>query len=109
MDYTQQLAALARTLKQLLLASYGLYPDDIGRELASAVTHLGGSELSLLLADYDQRVLVSFAAADDRTYDIEGSGPGEAFRLERVIAEPLGGGRRQIGRASCRERGCQSV
>src|SRR3546814_19549537 len=92
MDYTQQLAALARTLKQLLLASYGLYPDDIERELASDVPHLGGSELSLLLADYDQRVLVSFAAADDSTPDIAGSGPGEAFAPARRIEDTRGGG-----------------
>src|SRR3546814_6569098 len=50
------------------------------------------------ISDWSSDVCSSdlFAAADDRTYDIEGSGPGESFRLERVIEEPLGGGRRLL-------------
>src|SRR3546814_500561 len=50
------------------------------------------------ISDWSSDVCSSdlFAAADDRTYDIEGSGPGEAFRLERVVEEPLGGGRRRL-------------
>ena len=54
------MAALGCALKQLLLASYGLYPADVAGELADACRHLGGDEVVLLLADYDQHSLVGF-------------------------------------------------
>ena len=57
--------------------------------------HLGGSDVSLLLADYDQRSLVGFEG-DDRTFPIDGPGPGLAFRHEVVVDEPLDGQRRRL-------------
>jgi hypothetical protein len=92
----EELAALARTLQQLLLASYGLYPTDLARELGDAVGHLGGEDLVLLLSDYDQQVLVGFEPDDDRTYPIDGDGPGLAYRHEVIVDEDLGDGRERI-------------
>lgn len=80
MEEIDALVGLARTLEQLLLASYGLYPQDLAREVASAARHLGGDEVVLLLADYEQHMLVAFDDSDDRTYSIDESGPGRAFR-----------------------------
>ena len=83
-------------MKQLLLASYGLYPADLARELADACGHLGGEEVVLLLSDYDQQALVGFDRDDDRTFLVDGPGPGQAFRHERVVEEPLSDGRRRL-------------
>ena len=80
--------ALGRALQQLLLASYGLYPDDLENEVRAASVHLGGEDVVLLLADYDQRFLVGFEQ-DDRTFSIDGPGPGLAFRHEVAVEEPL--------------------
>ena len=79
MEASDQFAALGRALQQLLLASYGLYPNDLESEVRLASVHLGGEDVMLLLADYDQRFLVRFEH-DDRTFSIDGPGPGEAFR-----------------------------
>jgi hypothetical protein len=89
-------ARLGRALKQLLLASYGLYPADLARELADAARHLGGAEVALLLSDYDQQVLVGFDVDDPTTYAIDADGPGEAFRHEVVIEEHRPDGRRRL-------------
>ena len=86
---------LGRALQQVLLASYGLYADDLVREVADAASHLGGEDVILLLADYDQRVLVGFEGDDDRTFPIEGHGPGLAFRQEIAVEEMLPAGRRR--------------
>jgi hypothetical protein len=48
-DEIEALAGLAKVLKQLLLASYGLYPQDLAGEVASAARHLGGDDVMLLL------------------------------------------------------------
>lgn len=95
MDDTEELAALGLTLQQLLLASYGLYPTDLAREVRDAVRHLDGEDVVLLLSDYDQEVLVGFEPDDDRTYPIDGEGPGLAFRREAIVVEELGGGRQR--------------
>ena len=97
MDERGQLAALGSALKQLLLASYGLYPADVARELAEACRHLGGYDVVLLLADYDQHSLVGFDRDDDRTFPVEGPGPGRAFRHEVVVEEASGADGRRFG------------
>jgi Stage II sporulation protein E (SpoIIE) len=86
---------LGRALQQMLLASYGLYAEDLVREVTDAVRHVGGEEVILLLADYDQRMLLGFEEADDRTFPIEGAGPGLAFRQEIAVEELLPAGRRR--------------
>ena len=96
MDEPGQLAALGSALKQLLLASYGLYPTDLARELAEACRRLGGYDVVLLLADYDQHSLVAFDLDDDLTFPVEGPGPGRAFRHEVVVEEPSGAGGRRL-------------
>jgi serine phosphatase RsbU (regulator of sigma subunit) len=96
LDEIAQLAALARVLKQLLLASYGLYPEDLSRELADAARHLGGEDVVLLLSDYDQHELIGFDWDDGRTYPIDGPGPGAAFRQETVVEEVADDGRRRL-------------
>ena len=83
-------------LQQLLLASYGMYPEDLAREVADAARHLGGDEVVLLLADYDQRALVAFDVGDDRMFDIDGPGPGAAFRGEVLVEEVATDGRRRL-------------
>jgi serine phosphatase RsbU (regulator of sigma subunit) len=92
----EELAALGAALKDLLLASYGLYPSDLARVVAEASRHLGGDEVVLLLADYDQHSLVGFDSDDDREFPVEGPGPGLAFRHESVVQEDLGGARRRL-------------
>ena len=72
-------SGFAGALKQLLLASYGLYPADLAREVADAAGRLGGEDVIVLLSDYDQRALVGFESDDDRTFAIDGPGPGLAF------------------------------
>jgi Stage II sporulation protein E (SpoIIE) len=94
MDETEQLAALARVLKQLLLASYGLRPNDLAREVASAVGHLGASDAILLLADYDQQDLVAFDSGDDTRHPIDETVAGLAYREERTVEEHTTTGRR---------------
>ena len=89
-------AGLGRALKQLLLASYGLYPADLAREVADAARHMGGEDVTVLLSDYDQRTLVGFDRYDDRTFPIDGSGPGLAFRHEVMVDEALSDGRRRL-------------
>src|SRR4051794_25998974 len=96
MDDTQQLAALARALVQLLRASYGLYPTDLAAEVADACRHLGGRDVRLLLADYDQQSLVGFDRDDEEQFLVDGPGPGLAFRRETVVFEPLAGGHRRM-------------
>jgi serine phosphatase RsbU (regulator of sigma subunit) len=91
-----QSAALGYALKQLLLASYGLYPADVARELADACRHLGGDEVVLLLADYDQHSLVGFEQDSDRAFLVEGPGPGLAFRHEVVVEDELRPGARRL-------------
>ena len=87
---------LREALQQLLLASYGLYPEDLAREVADVASHLGGDDVMLLLADYDQRTLVSFDADDERAFEIDGPGPGLAFRHETVLEDTLTGGQRRL-------------
>jgi serine phosphatase RsbU (regulator of sigma subunit) len=96
MDETTQFAALGRALSELLLASYGLYPDDLARAVARVSRHLGGDQVVLLLCDFDQRSLVGFDRDDDRVFPIDGPGPGLAFRHELVVEERLGGRRRRL-------------
>jgi hypothetical protein len=96
MEESDQLAGVGRALKQLLLASYGLYPTDLSAELADACRHLGGREVTLLLVDYDQTVLVGFDADDERSFPIDGPGPAQAFRDELVVDEPLGPDQRAL-------------
>jgi hypothetical protein len=93
-DQTDQLVALVRALGHLLRASQGLYASDLARETAVACHHLGGDDVVLLLADYDQHSLVAFDQDDDRTFPVEGPGPGLAFRHETVVEEALGTARR---------------
>ena len=90
---SDQFAALGRALHQLLLASYGLNPADLEVEVRRAAAHLGGEDVMLLLADYDQHFLVGFEQ-DDQTFPIDGPGPGLAFRHEVAVEEPLDGARR---------------
>ncbi len=90
------LDGLGRALRQLLLASYGLYAEDLAREVADAARHLGGAEVDLLLADYDQRTLVGYEPGDGREHDIDGPGPGLAFRHEKVLDDALPDGRRRL-------------
>jgi hypothetical protein len=90
------LAGLGRVLQDLLLASYGMYPEDLEREVVEAARHLGGSDVVLLVADYDQQVLVGFNRADERRFLIDGPGPGLSYRQERVVEEKLGDGRRRL-------------
>lgn len=90
------LAGLGRVLQHLLLASYGMYPEDLERELNAAVRHLGGDDVVLLLADYDQQLLVGFNRTDERRFLIDGPGPGLSYRQERVIEEALDDGRRRL-------------
>jgi hypothetical protein len=96
LDTDEDLAALARVLRQLLLASYGMYPDDLAAEVADACRHLGASEVVVLLVDHDQDLLVAFAEGDDRTYMVDDPGPGDAFREERIVVEPAGRGSRRL-------------
>ena len=93
MEPANQLIGLGQALRQLLLASYGLYPADLAAEVAAACRHLGGREVSLLLADYDQVSLVGFEVGDERSSPIDGPGAGEAFRDEVVVVEARSGGR----------------
>jgi hypothetical protein len=95
-EETEQLAALARTLSQLLRASYGLHPADLASEVADASRHLGGHDVQLLLADYDQHALVGFDADDERTFLIDGPGPGLAFRHETMVEQAVVRGRRRL-------------
>jgi hypothetical protein len=91
----EELAGLARALQQMLLASYGLYPTDLVRELADALGHLGGEDVVLLLSDYDQELLIGFEPDDDRSFRIDDDGPGLAYRHEVVVTEALDGGRQR--------------
>jgi hypothetical protein len=50
----------------------------------------------LLLSDYDQDSLVAFDHDDDRTFPVEGPGPGLAFRHEIVVEEALGTAARRL-------------
>ncbi len=91
-------AGLGRALQKLLLASYGLYPADLAREVSDAARHLGGEDIMVLLSDYDQRTLVGFDFDDDRTFPVDGPGPGHAFRHEIMVEEPLPAGGRRCSR-----------
>ena len=91
-----EVEGLGRALKQVLLASYGLYPADLAHEVADAARHLGGEDVIILLSDYDQRKLVGFDNDDDRTFPIDEPGPGLAFRHEVAVEQSLGGGRRRL-------------
>ena len=93
---SDQLAGVGRALKQLLLGSYGLYPDDLNSEVADACRHLGGQDVTLLLADYDQMFLVGFDSDDERSFPIDGPGPAQAFRDEVVVEERPSPNRRAL-------------
>jgi hypothetical protein len=95
-EETAQLAALGRALRDFLLASYGLHPADLPRAAAEACRHLGGDEVILLLSDYDQHVLAAFDPDDDRTFPIDGPGPGHAFRHDVIVEELLDTTRRRL-------------
>jgi hypothetical protein len=90
------LAGLGRALQQLLLASYGMYPEDLQRQVSDAAGHLGGEDVVLLLADYDQQFLVGFERDDERRFLIDAPGPGLSYRQERVVEEALDDGRRRL-------------
>ena len=96
MESANQLIGLGLALRQLLLASYGLYPADLAAEVGDACRHLGGLDVILLLADYDQVSLVGFDADDGWSFPIDGPGAGQAFRDEVVIEEGRSGGRRAL-------------
>jgi hypothetical protein len=96
MEGPDQLAALGRTLQQLLLASFGMHPEDLERDVADAVRHLGGDNLEILLCDYDQTVLVPFDASDERVLPIDGSAAGVSFRTDTLIGERVADGRRHL-------------
>ena len=95
MDETEQLAACGRGLTRLLLASYGLRPEDLEAEVRAACGHLGGEDVVLLLADVDQDELVGFAG-DEVNVRIDAPGPGLAFRTETAVEERAPGGRRRL-------------
>jgi hypothetical protein len=95
-EQKDQLVALARSLKHLLRASYGMYPADLAREVATACRHLGGADVILLLSDYDQHTLVGYEQDDDRAVPVDGPGPGLAFQDESIVEESLGGRRRRL-------------
>jgi hypothetical protein len=95
-DNERQLAGLALALQHLLLASFGMRPEDLGRETADAAKHLGGEDLVLLLCDYAQTTLVPFDEHDPREYAIDDSAAGQAFRTDTVVEETLDDARRRL-------------
>src|SRR4051812_32371645 len=86
-------AALAATLSGLALASTRLHPDDIPAAVDEQAGKLGLSDLTIYLADLEQRQLVPFTAPgrdDVATLAIHGTGGGRAYRTERAVVAPAG-------------------
>lgn len=90
-----ELSRLGAALKQLLLASFGMRPDDLPAHVRDAAEVLGASETVVLVADLDQDVLRPLDPEPGvEEHDVDGEGPGLAYREERVVVEAVPGGRR---------------
>src|SRR4051794_21583279 len=86
-------AALAATLSGLALASTRLHPDDIPAAVDEQAGKLGLADLTIYLADLEQRQLVPFTAPgrdDVATLAIDGTVGGRAYRTERAVVAPAG-------------------
>jgi hypothetical protein len=89
---------LGAALGYLARASYGMAPDHLAADVATAGSLLGG-DVTLLVVDLDQQRLrpLDPEVGDPAEYDVdEPRGAGEAFRLERVVEERSGDGRRRL-------------
>ncbi len=84
-------------LRELLQASFGLYPDELEAVIAESVErHTGAHDMALLLVDLDQIELrrLGGGAADGDVLAVDDSLAGLAFREERPVVERLGSSRR---------------
>jgi hypothetical protein len=95
-DEKARLVALGEALEHLLLASYGMHPDDLADDVAAAGARLGGADVVVLLVDMAQRVLRPLGRAEVGAHDVDGPGPGLAYREERPVREDLGDGRTRL-------------
>lgn len=89
-------AALGAALQRLLLETYHLAPDDLAAAVAAVCQEELSAEVDVLVADLDQEQLrpLDPATGPAEEFDVDGPGPGAAFRLERPIEEPAEYGRR---------------
>ena len=92
--------AVAGALAGLLLSSTRLHPDDIPAAAAHEGAKLGLEDLTILLVDLGQQVLVPFrplhgssgATSGGGGLPVDGSLAGRAYRTERpVVGEPVAG------------------
>jgi len=89
---------LAAALTSLLGASPGMPPDLLGEHARRAVELMGGRDGDVLLVDLAQRHLVPLdrdgSDVDATHRPVDGPGPGEAYRTERLVREPAEDGTR---------------
>lgn len=77
-------------IRDILEASFGLFPDDLAPMVFDRIRrHVAGVEdLVLLLVDLDQVELRELSPVGDRrTYPVDGTGPGLAFRQEVPVVD----------------------
>lgn len=88
-------ADVGGALADLALISTLLHPDDIASAVADRATKLGLFDVTIYLADFEQRVLIALRSpgqAAVESLDIDGTQAGHAYRTEKpvVIADDEG-------------------
>jgi hypothetical protein len=84
-----------RVMVDVLLQTSTLHPDDVAGLITGAAESLGAWDPSLLVIDLDQRLLRPLATGRGGDTVVEGTLPGTAYRLQRVVdGGAVHGGRR---------------
>src|SRR4051812_8946478 len=78
----------AYALSKFVRRSHDLAPDDFHHACADAARDAGWSDVTVLMVDFDQRVLVPLPGADTASADVDGSLPGRCYRTRQPVRAP---------------------
>jgi hypothetical protein len=76
----------------LLAISHRLAPDDVAPTVIAHSAALGMADAGIYVVDLDQRLLVPVAPSAGEPFDIDTTPPGQVFRSQQVLVEPLAAG-----------------
>lgn len=82
-------------LRDLVVASSAMHPDDVAAQVRVAAERLGGTDVDVMVADLSQQELSSLLAVEQGdSVPILGSPSGDAYRNASTVAVALAGGAR---------------